>query len=406
MRVVVQCGSILPDFSGGVENFVYGLLDALASYGSNEYLVTIPRNTTQSWREKVSPRPNLTYVELPARGSLVLTLAPHRDAPGVRTLHSIGRQIGPLSALFDRMKLGATMSLVSRLNPDLTYFPFHHDHCFSAKSVVTVHDLGDQLGPFVDERVAQRVSNNIRVAGAVVTSWPHPFGQIKGAFPLASPKLFMVPLPPLVSSGFAPTGRPPSGSGEPYVILYAASTARHKNHVRLVSAMAEVVRQRRVHLYCTGPKIPPYFDQAMAAVLEHDLGEYVTFTGVLSQSELTNLYERATLIVAPTLWEAASGTVFEAFWHGKPVACSDILPLREQIEYVGASARFFDPYDPLDIACAILEVLEEPKSFVDGAARGRQFMKEWTWERTAGNYLAVFDWVMRGGDVHQRPVLR
>jgi glycosyltransferase involved in cell wall biosynthesis len=111
------------------------------------------------------------------------------------------------------------------------------------------------------------------------------------------------------------------------------------------------------------------------------------------------------MIVAPTLWEAASGTIFEAFWYGKPVACSDIPPLRQQIEMVGGSARYFNPEDPVDIAAAIFEVLTDPLPYLRGAERAKKYLSALTWERAAGNYLSVFEWVANGAQATVVPIM-
>jgi glycosyltransferase involved in cell wall biosynthesis len=143
----------------------------------------------------------------------------------------------------------------------------------------------------------------------------------------------------------------------------------------------------------------------MRLAQELGVSSNVTFTGFLPVEQVASLYEHSSMIVAPTLWEAASGTVFEAFWYEKPVACSDIPPLRKQVEMVGGSARFFNPEDPVDIAAAICEVLADPLPYLRGAERAKNYLSALTWERAAGNYLSIFEWVADGAIAARVPIL-
>ena len=72
--------------------------------------------------------------------------------------------------------------------------------------------------------------------------------------------------------------------------------------------------------------------------------------GYVSDETLRALYELSDGLVTPTLYEAGSFPVFEAMMVGRPVACSRIPPLVEQLERDGAEAELFDPNDPADSA--------------------------------------------------------
>ena len=93
--------------------------------------------------------------------------------------------------------------------------------------------------------------------------------------------------------------------------MYAASTAPLKNHARLVEAFAQVVRRRRARLVCTGTKLSPWYEAAVKLARELGIERCVEFTGFMPREEVVALYRRAAVVVAPSLWEAASGTVFE-----------------------------------------------------------------------------------------------
>jgi glycosyltransferase involved in cell wall biosynthesis len=61
-------------------------------------------------------------------------------------------------------------------------------------------------------------------------------------------------------------------------------------------------------------------------------------------------------VAIPTLFEAVSAPISEAWLEGTPIACSDIPQLREQAE---GAALFFDPLSPESIAAALERLLNE-----------------------------------------------
>ena len=74
----------------------------------------------------------------------------------------------------------------------------------------------------------------------------------------------------------------------------------------------------------------------------------------MPDAEFVALIKNSLCVVIPSLFEAASLTVWEAQLAGVPVACSDIPIFREQAD---DSAAYFDPYDPTSIADVLLQVM-------------------------------------------------
>lgn len=167
-------------------------------------------------------------------------------------------------------------------------------------------------------------------------------------------------------------------------VLYPAQTWPHKNHARLIDALA-LLRERdalNIPLVCTGARTE------YARVLEQQverlgLSAAVSFLGRVGEGELKALYRAARMVVVPTLFEAVSFPIYEAFAEGVAVACSHVTALPDQ---VGNAAILFDPYSIEDIAAAIRRV------FVDTALRrllierGTARMAQLDWTRTARAY--------------------
>jgi glycosyltransferase involved in cell wall biosynthesis len=89
----------------------------------------------------------------------------------------------------------------------------------------------------------------------------------------------------------------------------------------------------------------------------------------------------ATALVYVSKWEGFGIPPLEAMAVGTRVVLSDIAPLREACHGIG---EFCDPYDPKDIAAAILRVMRQPAHEVAAyAAKARARADQYTWARAA-----------------------
>jgi glycosyltransferase involved in cell wall biosynthesis len=172
-------------------------------------------------------------------------------------------------------------------------------------------------------------------------------------------------------------------------ILYPAVTWPHKNHVRLFEALAYLRDQcgLRLPLVCTGSRFQPFWPEVEGAVARLQLASQVRFLGHVPEADLRALYQLATAVALPSLFEANSLPVFEAWLAGTPVACSNATGLPEQ---VGDAALLFSPFDHVQIAEALATLVSDQG--VRTAIRQRGFLRssEYTWERTARAYRALY----------------
>jgi glycosyltransferase involved in cell wall biosynthesis len=166
--------------------------------------------------------------------------------------------------------------------------------------------------------------------------------------------------------------RPPhEGEREPF-LLYPARGWPHKNHARLFDAFSLLRRERpELRLVLTGDAF-------------RDLPDGVDSRGRVSPDELTSLFQRASALVFPSLYEGFGLPPLEAMACGCPVACSNAAALPET---VGDAARLFDPRDPQAIADAVRDVLHSPETW---AERGVRRAEGFSWEATALATDAVY----------------
>jgi hypothetical protein len=142
-----------------------------------------------------------------------------------------------------------------------------------------------------------------------------------------------------------------------------------------------------VPLVCSGSRLkghwPAIEEQQRALGL---LGQ-VRFLGGVPADDVRALYALAQFTVFPSLFEGGALPLLESWLEGTPVTCarSTMLP-----ELAGAAALLFDPNSPAAIAEAIAAMAKDPALRADLSRAGRERVREFTWERTAKTYRAVY----------------
>ena len=170
--------------------------------------------------------------------------------------------------------------------------------------------------------------------------------------------------------------------------LYPAMTWEHKNHLRLLEAVAYLRESEGLDLrvICTGFKTD-FWPRIERRLNELGLNDVVKFPGLVPIDELNALYRASKFVFVPTLFEAASAPVFEAWQHGAPVACSTVTSLPEQ---VANGALLFDPFAVKEIASALARMTTDLTLLDDLRRRGTRRLKDFSLERTAKAYRAVY----------------
>ncbi|TDB77798.1 glycosyltransferase family 4 protein [Micromonospora sp. KC723] len=379
MRIGFDATTVRPAHSAGIEAFCYGLLGGLAA-GPHDLTVQVIAGTGDEWRRRVTAD-GIAWSEVhtPLRTDTRVGRLLRRHTPGA---------VASSVALRRGVNLVRQWGRPQSCGADVTLYPFAAAPTHADPAVIVLHDLRHLHPEFGSPGFAEVIRRNVARAAAVVVSWPHPYAEAVRAFPEARDRMTLIPLPAFHAAATTSTAAP-----EPGLLLYPSSTARLKNHATLLEALALLPECR---LVCPGPLVEPEASRLLARADQPDLRGRVSFPGFVSTTELASLYARASAVVVPSRWEAASGAMLEAFSWGLPVACADSEPLLAQLDFTGADAAVFPAGDPAALATAVRQVLADRDRYASSSRAAGVLLAGRTWADTAADYAAVLAWVVAG----------
>lgn len=171
-------------------------------------------------------------------------------------------------------------------------------------------------------------------------------------------------------------------------MLYPAQTWPHKNHIRLVEAVA-LLRHRHGLSVCvvlTGRR-NAYWSDIENEIRRLGVEDLVISLGWVDTQLLRTLYQSADALIFPSLFEGWGLPIVEALDVGLPVLCSDVTPLSE---IALEAAVKFDPLDPAAIADAIRAAWSDPALRDRLSAAGRYRSRVFSWTSTAALFRAHY----------------
>jgi glycosyltransferase involved in cell wall biosynthesis len=387
---------------GGIESVLIGLVHALGQLedGNEEYVIIGPSDEPYWLKSYIGPNQSIVAFPAPA-------------PPPKQKIETAKRALGPLRPVARRLWQAATVpqSPASRwpevpisdgfhegLNCEVVHFPFQQFMVCSLPTIYNPHDLQHLHYPefFTPDEIAFRETvwrTGCRLAHTVAVTSDWVKDDVALQYGISPQKIQVIPWSPPTEAYPRPKPEVIKSVREQHRLpeffaFYPAMTWEHKNHLRLLEAIA-VLRDRegkRVHLVCTGHK-NSFWPRIEERLHELRLEDQVQFLGVVSPEHLRALYHLAQFVIVPTLFEAASGPLFEAWQEMTPVACSTVTSLPEQ---ASDAALLFDPMSVEAIVEAIARLSSDAELREDLKRRGASRLQDFSWERTAKAYRATY----------------
>ncbi len=371
---------------GGVEQVVIGIASGLSALTDREeeyFFLTHPEH--EEWL-------------LPYLGGPCSVLHPRLGYPRRRARAIRKALVERIPVVGPRRAVRASDGTIERAGIDVIHFPFQDAFTTKVPSLYQPHDLQHLHMPeffsrWQYERRETIYRTHCERAEAVVTMTSWGRRDFIDNYGLDPGKVWVAPGASVLSAYPEPTRdeldemRSRLSLPERF-LLYPAQPWPHKNHERLLEALA-LVRERSgrsVPLVCPGAPAGD-FARVRARAAELELSGTTIFPGFVSPRELRGLYELATALVFPSRFEGWGLPVCEAFSAGLPVASSSATGLPD---LVGDAGLIFDPESTDRIADAVLRLWNDERLRRTLAERGRERDERFSWDHTAHLFRAHY----------------
>lgn len=271
------------------------------------------------------------------------------------------------------------------------------------KSVVTVHDLAvyehPEWFPEGDRgNWSRRVifPRSVARASAIVAVSESTRASLVARFPEAAGKTVVVHEGVTLPAGFA---RAP---GPDDLVLSIGTVEPRKNYPTAIRALDAYLRRVPDRAATTryviagavgwkGDEALRAADEANAAWRAHAPDGLVKALGSVSEQEKWSLLSRASVLLIPSWHEGFGLPALEAMAAGVPVIASAAGALPE---VVGDAGMLVDPADAGAMSLALAQCLLLPDGTRELVEEGKRRAAAFTWERAAGETLAVLERVV------------
>lgn len=385
--------------AGGIETVLRALTALGRLEDGDEEYIFITHWSDPDWlkpllteRQKIVAAPNPELTKESNRANSFEFLKQH--------LRPLVRRAKSFIAAAPTTKIGIPISdgFYESLDCDVIHFPYQDYVRCPVPTVYNPHDLQHLHYPefFTAQEFQRReliYPQACRAAQTIVAASQYVKRDIAEKYQIAAEKIQVIPWSPADAESSDFTQTEANSLLEKYdcpasFMLYPAMTWEHKNHLRLIEAVY-LLRERenlKINLVCTGHK-NDFYPQIEKLVRELNLEKQIRFTGITEYKELSVFYRLARFVIIPTLFEAMSAPLFEAWQYGAPVACASVTSLPEQ---AANAALLFDPFSVEDIAAAIKKMAADENLRAELRTRGFRRLKNFDQQRTAKAYRAVY----------------
>lgn len=389
MRIGIECLRADPGYVGGLNTYIFGLLDGLAAAGSGHCFQLYVTDGNRRLFARYEGVENFELVVL--------------DGASFRLRQRICRSVlfAPGEEWYRRMsvQLFDPLREIMDAGSDLIYTPTVSLLCFDHRkpTLLSMHDIQHLHYPefFSWPRWRSRkVTCGLSAvhAGYFQASSEFIKRDMLAHFPGISPEQITV-IPEGVNLDDFSTPRgvaaPERYQLAPRFLFFPAQLWPHKNHLTVLEALWRLEQRHgaKIPLVMTGARYSSA--PAIFRFLRTHQMDYVRYLGTVPFDDLVALYQRAALAISPSLYESNSLPVLEAAAAGTAVIASKIPPNQELADSL--QLNLFDPLDSQELAGLIFELWQDKKACREQVVVNRRQVARFTWENSARQYLSLME---------------
>lgn len=378
-------------YEGGIYQYTHSLLESLLKYSNYNYLIIkSSKNKSSTLEDELSNHQFIKIDITPSNVLLKLKRAIYISFPKSRHYLNVSSNYNILK----KYKLDLIIS------PTISRIPIYINKPY----IVTIHDLQHKYYPnffTLKERLQRNYFYKTTAVNAllVVCESQAVKRDIIKFLGIPSNKIRVIPSPPptyivnlKIINYYLEEVKSKYLLPEKF-LFYPAHFWYHKNHLNLIRAI-NVIRKKykeAISLVFVGLK-KNNFKTTMNEIKNLGLEGQVRYLGYVQEEDIRYLYKLSTALVMPTFFESVSMPIWEAFYLGVPVICSNVCALPKQ---VGDAGLLFDPNNIEDMAEKIYKIWINENLRESIIKKGHKRVQELTLENYAKQWEKIIDETLR-----------
>jgi glycosyltransferase involved in cell wall biosynthesis len=171
-------------------------------------------------------------------------------------------------------------------------------------------------------------------------------------------------------------------------ILFVGGREGYKNFNNFFKAIVPILKNdKTLNLVCTGSS----FNKIELQMINDAMLHMQCYSVYVNDIELNSLYKHARVFVFPSFYEGFGLPILEAFVNECPICISNASCFPE---IAGDAAVYFDPNSTDSIKNSIERVIDDPELSNFLRDRGRERVKDFSWEKSAKLHFDLYKSLM------------
>jgi glycosyltransferase involved in cell wall biosynthesis len=169
-------------------------------------------------------------------------------------------------------------------------------------------------------------------------------------------------------------------------VLFISTLQPRKNVIGLIRAFRKLKNENPdlPHKLVLAGRVGWRPEETLAEIEKNR--DIVIHLGHVKDDDRWALLKNSSCFVTPSFYEGFGMPILEAFQAGAPVATSNISSMPE---VAGEAAEYFDPHNIDQIKSAIIKIIKNKPHADELSARGKERLKEFSWEKCAEATLRI-----------------
>lgn len=389
MIIGINCIGIDPEYSGGINSFTTGLLDAFARIDTNHrFNIFITKYNKLFFNKYSSIRHfQITEVELPSKRFINI------EWKSIK-FNSAWIYKNVRNIVYRKQMRFIDNNCNILYTPTTTLFSYNSH----VVNVLSMHDIQQVHFPYFFSKLELLIRKITYYLSAknvdfIQTSSNYITEDFLKYFSFLKREQLVCISEGVDIDNFKTSGKPTAVLNKYNLpdkfVFFPAQLWHHKNHITLLKALLWIKEEKRISipLILTGAKYSSSKD--VFDFIEKNKLNNVFYLGKIPFEDIIRLYQCASFLITTSLHESSCLPILEAAAAGVPIIASDISPNIEMSKNI--CMNLFPVKDYVALGELILKLWNDNKLISEQVKSNLVSIEKYSWNNVAKKYLTLFE---------------